>query len=49
MEVLQPIRKLLCEFKKEVMVAGSKEDIVETERSRIVTFLRFYPSCKLSV
>lgn len=38
----------MCEFKKEATMAKTKEDVVETEMSRIVMILRFYPSSELS-
>ena len=46
-EVWQPVRRLLCEFRKEMMVVETKEDTVRTEMSKIRKDLRFYkPSSK---
>lgn len=48
MEVLWPVRRLLCEFQIEMMVAETKEDTVRIEMSRIGKDLRFYPNCRPS-
>ena len=48
MEVLWPVRRLLCEFQIEMMVAETKEDTMRIEMSRIGKDLRFYPDCRLS-